>query len=127
MLQFGLSIVGLLASLMAALLWLRRRRGPGVSLETSAATTWLNFRRLVAFLFALLLAGGSIYNFNKAIEERSFLPFAIALATDGFAMVFVLFGIYGGSPKRGGYWQAIDKEQTLLDHERRKEKHGWRW
>lgn len=127
MLQFGLSIVGLLASLMAALLWLRRRRGPRTSLENSAATTWLNFRRLVAFLFAFLLVGGSIYNFNKAIEERSILPLAIALATDSFALALVLFGIYGGAPKRGGHWEAIDKEQTLLAHERRKRKYGWRW
>jgi hypothetical protein len=127
MLQFGLAVLGLLASLVVALLWLRRRRGPGISLENSAATTWLNFRRLVAFLFAFLLVGGSIYNFNKAIEEKNILPLVIALATDGFALVLVLFGIYGGAPKRGGYWEAIDKEQTLLDHKRRKRKYGWRW
>ena len=94
MLAFGFGVAGLLAFLVGTLYWLRKKRQPMRSLEESAATTWLSFRRIVAFGFAFMLTLGALRNIYLFFALHDFRYILYALFGTTLAFLSYFFGRY---------------------------------
>jgi len=114
-------ILGLLAVLFCAFLWLRRRRRPMRSAEEAIATTWLGVRRLVMLGCCLLLVLGALHNVSLAFALQDVRHVGYALLGVLLALAAYQVGRYGRARK--GSTAAED----MRVHGKRMKKYGWRW
>ncbi len=95
-------------------------------LQKSLSTTWVNFRRLVLFLFGTLLVLGAARNLWLVVTGQARWYFLlIAIGTLTFAYFIFWVGVYGAVSRFAP--MAMDLASSRQMHAIRKRKFRWKW
>ena len=91
------------------------------SREEALSTTWLSFRRVIAFGFGFLLVLGALRNIYLAFTLQDLWYVLYAIFGAGLAYMSYFVGRYGKVRKYSTVAQDVDA------HKKRVSKYGWRW